>query len=161
MDKLKQIVEKEIRNIGEKGLTTTNLDTADKLVDILKDIHEIQKMEGGHEGMRDYGRPYMYNDRDYNPHGYDGKRYYIESEEFGPHKGRYQYAPMRGRLDRVYDGMEDYTYGRSHGGDNRVYEGLEKMMYAICDFVESAMDFAETPQEKEIIRKHLQKMAKM
>ena len=37
-------------------------------------------------------------------------------------------------------------------------EGLEKLMYGICMFVETVMDFAETPEEKEIIRKHIQKM---
>ena len=43
-----------------------------------------------------------------------------------------------------------------HSGDeSRVIEGLEKLMYAMCMFVESAMDFAETPQEKEVIRKHI------
>lgn len=30
-----------------------------------------------------------------------------------------------------------------------------------CMFVESTMEFAETPQEKEIIRKHIQKLQKM
>lgn len=35
---------------------------------------------------------------------------------------------------------------------------LKKMMYAVCMFVESAMDFAESPEEKEIIRKHVQKL---
>lgn len=170
MDKLIQNVKKELHGIGEKGLTTANLDTTDKLVDILKDIYEIQKMEGGKE-MQDYGRPYMYerggyNTRGYDEGGYNGRKYYIESEEYGRRGGRGGYnGPMRGRLERVYEGMEEYEYGRDRyqhgGGEERIYEGLEKMMYAICSFVESAMDFAETPQEKEIIRKHLQKMSKM
>jgi tRNA U34 5-carboxymethylaminomethyl modifying GTPase MnmE/TrmE len=66
-------------------------------------------------------------------------------------------------MDRMIDGMDQYEYGKErymHSGDeSRVIEGLEKLMYAMCMFVESAMDFAETPQEKEVIRKHVQKIS--
>jgi hypothetical protein len=49
-----------------------------------------------------------------------------------------------------------------HGGDeSRVVEGLEKLMYAVCMLVESTMDFAETPTEKEIVRKHIQKISRI
>jgi hypothetical protein len=65
-------------------------------------------------------------------------------------------------MDRIMDGVDQYEYGKErymHGGDDaRVMEGLEKIMYAVCMFVESAMDFADTPQEKELIRKHIQKI---
>ncbi|MBO5871460.1 MAG: hypothetical protein J6Q75_02300 [Bacteroidaceae bacterium] len=69
---------------------------------------------------------------------------------------------MRDHMDRMMDGVDQYEYGKErymHGGDeSRVIEGLEKIMYAVCMFVESAMDFAESPQEKELIRKHIQKI---
>ena len=72
---------------------------------------------------------------------------------------------MRDHLNRIYEGAEMYEYGRDryqHGGnEERIYDGLEKLMYALCMFVESTMEFAETPQEKEIIRKHIQKLQKM
>lgn len=35
---------------------------------------------------------------------------------------------------------------------------IANIMYAVCMFIESAMDFAETPEEKDIIRRHVQKM---
>lgn len=72
---------------------------------------------------------------------------------------------MRDHMSRMMDGVDEYEYGREryrHGGDhNRVVEGLEKIMYAMCMFVETAMDFAETPEEKEIIRKHVQKISRI
>ena len=72
---------------------------------------------------------------------------------------------MKEHLDRINDGVEMYDYGREryqHGdSEERIYEGLEKLMYAVCMFVESAMDFAETPEEKDIIRRHVQKMSSM
>lgn len=81
----------------------------------------------------------------------------------GSGRGRSYNARMRDHMDRMMDGMDQYEYGKErymHSGDeSRVIEGLEKLMYAMCMFVESAMDFAETPQEKEIIRKHIQKIS--
>ena len=72
---------------------------------------------------------------------------------------------MKEHMDRMMDGMDQYEYGKDrymHGNDDgRMVEGLEKLMYALCMFVESAMDFAETPQEKEIIRKHVQKISRI
>jgi hypothetical protein len=69
---------------------------------------------------------------------------------------------MNEHLMRIQDGTDIYQYGREryrHGrNDERMYDGLEKLMYAICMFIESTMDFAESPQEKEIIRKHIQKL---
>lgn len=35
---------------------------------------------------------------------------------------------------------------------------MEMIMGAICNFVEELSDYAETSQEKEVIRKHLNKM---
>ena len=47
------------------------------------------------------------------------------------------------------------------GTQERMNEGLEKLMYATCVFIESMMDFAETPEEKEIIRRHIHKIKNM
>ncbi len=41
---------------------------------------------------------------------------------------------------------------------DRLVEGMEMIMGAICNFVEELSDYAETSQEKEVIRKHLNKM---
>jgi hypothetical protein len=41
MEQLLQKAKKELQEIGEKDLTTANVDIAGKLVDIIKDIGEI------------------------------------------------------------------------------------------------------------------------
>jgi hypothetical protein len=40
MDELLRKVKKELETIGDKGLTSSNLDTTFKLIDIYKDIKE-------------------------------------------------------------------------------------------------------------------------
>lgn len=165
MEKLIEQVKKELKEIQDKGLSASNLDLATKLTELQKELYEVQKLErGGSEDM--YGSRYNdgYNVKFYRDGGgYNDGGY---NDDYGRRgrNGRYM-NPMRDQMARMMDGMEQYEYGRDrymHGGDeNRIYDGLEKLMYAMCMFAESAMEFAETPQEKEIIRKHLQKMSKL
>lgn len=158
MHKLLDRVEKELENIADKGLSSSNLDTTYKLIDIYKDIKESEyyDCETGHysgDRMRDSRGRYM-NDRNY--HDYDDKW----------SSDRYETYPMNIRInryfDRIKDGMDSYDYDheRYRKGDSpdRLVDGMEMIMSAICGFVEELSDYAETSQEKEIIRKHLNKM---
>lgn len=146
-----------------------------KLIEVLKGHEEkIQMMEEGEGKMRG---GYMDDYRDgrggYRDGGYrDGGYGNYDDDSYGrrgvPGSGRGRGGRYRGddrwneHLDRIMDGADMYQYGRSRyrdGGDSeRMYDGLEKLMYAICMFIESTMDFAESPEEKEIIRKHIQKL---
>lgn len=170
MDKLIEMLKKEMKNVEDKGvINANNLEVISKLADVTKDLQELKQMEeksrNKHEGgqqMQEYGRYPMYREGGYEG-GYDDG--YGRRGVPGSGRGRYSNNPMRDQMNRIMDGMDQYEYGRDrymHGGDEtRVYDGLEKLMYALCMFVESTMDFAETPQEKEIIRKHIQKMSRI
>lgn len=169
LDKLVDSVKKELKEISEQGLNASNLEMAKKLVDMYKDLQEVEQM-GSNYNMRGYGKDGGYSNRG---GGYQGRgRYYAEGDY--DNRGGYNnrggsnyngYNRMKEHLDRINDGVEMYNYGREryqHGdSEERVYEGLEKLMYAVCMFVESAMGFAETPEEKDIIRRHVQKMSSM
>lgn len=185
-DKIIVQVKKELEQIGsqveEKGLTKEKLELADKLYDVWEKAENIKhKTEGGDNGGKhmnyreynDYGRG-GYNNyniydnyNDYNGRGYD--RYYREHEDYdrgnNNSRGGRSYQGMRNHIDRIHEGAMMYDEGRSryqHGdNDVRMVEGLEKLMYGICMLVDSTMDFAESPQEKEIIRKHIRKLKEM
>ena len=187
MEKLKEQVKKELKEIEGKGINASNLELISKLAEIYKDLGEIEKMEKGGQEMPEYseyreggygygaGRGGGYNEGGYGARGGGGGGYsagrggYNEGGYgdggYGRRGGGGRYSRMRDHMDRMMDGMDQYEYGKErymHGGDeSRVMEGLEKLMYAMCMFVESAMDFAETPQEKEIIRKHVQKISRL
>lgn len=201
MEQLLKKVKKELSEIGEKELTTANVEIAGKLVDIVKDIGEIKEQEkkegssemryeegygrqgggyngeygeygeygaygrqGGGRGGRggyngEYGRQGGGYNGEYGRQGQGGGGGY--NGEYGRRGGgRYGHDKLAECLDRIADGKDMYEYDRSRyrGDDQRVLEGLEKMMYGVCMFVESAMDFAETPEEKEIVRKHIRKL---
>lgn len=159
MHKLEEQIRKELSMISDKGLTQGNLEMASKLVDMLKDLSEV-KEKGGQEMYGRYRDDYREGYRDYGNYGYRDGSY----DRRGG--GRYGNSRMREQMGRIQDGMDRYEDGRerySHGAgeEHRIYEGLEQLMYAVCMFVESAMDFAETPQEKDIIKKHAQKIGRL
>lgn len=175
MHKLLENAKRELKQIEEAGLNSGNLDNAYKLVDIAKNICKMQMMEEGEERMRGrHMNEYRdgrggYRDMDYrnDEYGYYddmyGKRGIPDSGRMRGRDGRYRGDDRwHEHLDRIMDGADMYEYGRNRyrdGGDSeRMHDGLEKLMYAICMFIESTMDFAETPEEKEIIRKHVQKI---
>ena len=171
MQKLQEMIKKELTEIESKGVNAGNLELVDKLVGIYKDLGKIKKLEeeGGDESMSEYGRYRESAYRDNYREGYNEGNYrdggygdYGRRGVPGSGRGRYSNARMRDQMERMMDGMTQYEYGKErymHGGDEeRVIEGLEKLMYAVCMFVESAMDFADTPQEKEVIRKHIKKI---
>ena len=185
MEKLMEMIKKELTEIESKGINASNLELVGKLADIYKDLGEAKKLEEGGQGMPEYSRYREggygagrgggygeYGEGGYGAGGYNaGRGGYNEG---GYNEGGYgrrggggggRYSRMRDHMERMMDGIDQYEYGKErymHGGDeSRVMEGLEKLMYAMCMFVESAMDFAETPQEKEIIRKHVQKISKL
>lgn len=166
MDKLLENVKKELKQIEANGLSSSNLDTAYKLVSMGKNILKMEKEEGERQ-MRDH-----YMGDDYGARRYRGGEYdaYVEGcygRRGVPGSGRGRYRDhgqdrFYDHMNRIEDGMDMYLYGKeryySDGDKSRMHEGLDKMMYGICMFVESAMDFAETPEEKELVRKHIQKL---
>ena len=168
MEKLKELIKKELQMVEEKGLTAANLDSTSKLIDMYKDLEEA----GGMEGMYGYRDTYYRANRGdnygaYEPYGRDnyergyGRQYMDGSNYNRSNYGGYD-SRMRNHIDRISEGAEMYEYGRDryqHGGsESGMVEGLEKLMYALCTFVETTMDFAQSPQEKEIIRKHINKI---
>lgn len=156
MVKLVNEIMEEIKCIEEQGLSSSNLEVLDKLADVANDLIKLEEKTQPQEveDMR-----YNYNDGGYN------RSYRGGGGSYGRRGGNYGHFDERlyDRLDRISEGMDDYLYGRDryrdNGGQDRMQEGLEKVMYGICTLVESIVDFAETPEEKEIVRKHINKMS--
>lgn len=139
-DLLLKKVGKELDAIADKGITSSNLETTYKLIDIYKDIKEICQMEDKEET-------------------YDARR----SRDS---MGRYNSRPLDEKTERymlrIKEGMEDYNEGRMRyrdgGSEARMIDGIEMTMGAIVNFIDSLMDIAETSQEKEIVRKYVNKI---
>lgn len=177
MRKLMENIDKELKQIGEQGVNTNNLAMLGELVDIQKDLYQIDQMKREQEGdyVRDYGRSDYYERNDYrDTYPHDGRGYgrNYNEHEYDRNYGYSAQYPLRRRygnddrmielLECIQDGVERYQEGREryrHGeNEERMYDGLERLMYGICQLIETTTDLAETPRAKEIIRKHVQKM---
>lgn len=164
MHKLYEDVKRELREIiDENGININNLDVVNKLADIAKDLCEIKKCEEEEyekRSHRDGGRGQFRTDYAYGGYMNDRDRY----EPYGTSypKMRYNNADprMTDHINRIMEDSDMYVYGkqryRESGNREKLSEGLEKLMYSICSFVKEIENFAETPEEKEIVRKHLQ-----
>lgn len=165
MEKLLRNVKKELQHIADEGLNNANLETAYKLVDIAKDIGEIEEQEQKMQ-MKDYG---MYKDRYNYFDEYPERERYRDNYPDREHNRRMPNGRIfRGddRINRMIEcfleSSEMYDYGRdryrSGGNEEQMEEGLENMMYSICTLVEELLQCAETPKQKDIIHKHLKKL---
>lgn len=160
MEELLRKVKKELETIGDKGLTSSNLDTTYKLIDIYKDIKEACYYE-------DQVGKDTYDARRRDSRG----RYMGDEDDYDGRYGRNDYGhyPIDERteryLNRMKEGMYTYNEGKSRYRDNgskeKMLDGVEMAMGALVNFVEYMMDYAETSQEKEVVRKYIDKMKKL
>lgn len=175
MEALLKNVKKELTNIADKGISSSNLDATKKLVDIYVGLKEACCEEGGERDMyntRGRGRDGRYRDSyddwDYDDYGARGGRGGSRGGR-GNYNGNYGHYPLDDRIERYFtrmrEGMENYDEGRIRyrdgGSQERMVEGIEMTMAAIVTFVESLVDFAETSEEKEIVRKYANKIKKI
>lgn len=163
--KVKEETKKLIDNILEQGIPNgNNLEYLDKLVDIQKDICE---MEG--EGNMRYGR---YGER-YNPRGY-GDNY---SERYGRRmrdsQGRYMghSDEIMTKLDEIVDKLNRHygnysdskaMYSRGdYGAKEDTMESLNFMLESVVDFLAMLKREAKSPEEMDLIKRYAQTISDM
>lgn len=168
MHKLKENAEKELRAIEEKGLTSSNIDNAHKLIEIVKGIDKIEMLEDtGYS--RD--RSSYYNDgrsRDYdydNSNGYDDDNSYRRGRN--SRTGQYMHRPNYSRLSGD-DNMDEYRrekqrYSTSKDRDSkeRMLDALELFMKDTTVMMQELFSDADCQEEREIIQRYAKKIANM
>lgn len=174
MHKLRENAEKELKMIEEKGLSSSNLDNAYKLVEIMKGVDKIEMMQDGgysQEGysrdMEDYGRDrggYSRNG-DY-PNGYDNGNSYLRGRN--QRNGQYMHRPNYSRLSGDEDDMDRYRemkrqYSSARDGESKgkMLDALEDFMCGIHGLLKQIYRDSDTGEEREIIRRHAREIAEM
>ena len=169
MDKERIIkeVDNKIDTLVQQGLTSTaTIDALDKLVDMKKDLMEIEKMEKGkYQGeygeYGNYGRNYM--EGEYNEGNYGRRGNYREGYQEGNYgrrmrdsRGRYRGHEMIDEMDRNYG---NYSEGREqYGAEGQTIQALESMMEAVVDFVKMLKQDASSQKEMQLIEKYIKKL---
>lgn len=159
MERMMDVICGEIDKIAEKGLTTSNLETAYKLIDMYKDLKTVEAMdESGYSeamGME----PYPASMRRYDERGNSYAR------------GRYAKRDSMGRYSRTgatyEDGMsrmdhaaERYSqakmdYRNSRAGKNDVMDSLNVKMRELRNELKEMSKDSDFPEEKQEIDKYV------
>ena len=179
MHKLRENAEKELKAIEEKGLTSSNLDNAYKLVEIMKGVDQIEMMEegGGYSrdgysrDMEDYSREGGYGggnsrDRGYSRDNYDNGNSYRRGRN--QRTGEYMHRPNYSRLsgddtdmDKYRSRKMEYSNSRDDGTKNRMLDALEDFMSGVHGMMKQMFKDADCREEREIIQNWARKIAEM
>lgn len=149
-EKILQRTSEFIERVGEQGLDTVDIDYLFKVVDIHKDMKEV-------ECMNNYGR-------------YDAYGNYGNYGEYGNSYGR-RGVDARYRGESYMDGMansyrnyeayrNEYNNG-NYGAKEDGLKELEYMLHALVKFAKTIKEEATSPEEQEIVRKHFMKISEM
>lgn len=180
MKKLCEVIEQELHKIAEKGLTTSNVDTAYKLVDMYKDLKNTEYweikgeyydtvLEEMHSGYS-HNDGYSMND-DYAMRGrkrdrmgrysredgmnYDEGRSYAR----GGRNGNRGYSNNDGMMhERYMDAKQSYRSNKSMDGKQRLMDSLEEYMDDFTEKIKEMHRDADTPEEREMISKFMSKL---
>lgn len=178
MHKLRENAEKELKAVEEKGLTSSNLDNAYKLVEIMKGVDKIEMMQDGggysrdgySRDMEDYSRErggYSRNG-DYSREGnysndYDNGNSYRRGRN--QRTGEYMHRPNYSRLsgddtdmDRYKEDKRQYSNSRDGGDKNRMLDSLETLVANVCDMVVQIDRDCDCVDERDIIFKHVKNL---
>ena len=188
MKKLCELIESELSKIAEKGLTTSNLETAYKLVDMYKDIKNteywetkgeyydtvLMEMQGGYsqnDGYSmmedDYAMRGRKRDRmgRYSRDDGMGGQSYARGRGGRDNRGRYSrdggYSMNDGgysMYDRYMDAKQSYRSNQSMDGKQKLMEYLEDYMDDFTEKIKEMSRDADSAEERELINKFMAKL---
>lgn len=146
-EKLLEKVCEYLNKVSNQNLDAADIDYLSKVVDIYKDIKEVENMNnyGRYDAYGEYG---TYSDS-YGRRGVDA-RYRGESYMDG----------MRGSYRNYEEARSEYNRG-NYGAKEDGLKELEYMMHAAMKFIKMVKEEATSPEEQEIVRKHIMKISEM
>ena len=164
MHKLRENAEKELKAIEEKGLTSSNLDNAYKLVEIMKGVDKIEMMEQGEGGYSRDREDYSRNR--YSRDDYDNGNSYRRGRN--QRTGEYMHRPNYSRLsgddtdmDEYRNRKREYSNSRDEGSKGRMLDALEDFMCGVSSMVKQICRDADCREEREIVKKYAREIAEM
>lgn len=189
MDKMKkmcELIEMELGKIAEKGLTTSNLETAYKLIDMYKDLKNteywetkgeyydtvLMEMQGGYsnEGSYAMGDDYSMRGRKRDRMGRYSREDGMGGQSYArggrrDNRGRYSrdggYSQNDGgysMYDRYMDAKQSYRSNQSMDGKQKLMESLEDYMDDFTEKIKEMSRDADSAEERELINKFMNKL---
>ena len=157
LDKLKEETDKSMKRVLEQGVQTNNVDFLYKMIDIKKDIAEIEKEEqemmygnyGNYDNYGEYDRSYGGGRRR------DSKGRYMEGGSYGRRgvpgsgRGRYRGEEM---MDEMMYHYGNYNEGREqYGADEETMKSFKYMLKSFKDYYKHLKEEASSKQEVKML----------
>ena len=164
LDKLKEETDKSMKRVLEQGVQTNNVDFLYKMIDIKKDIAEIEKEEQemmyGNYGRSSYGE-YSEGDNYSGGRRRDSRGRYMEGGSYGRRGYDTKY--------RGHDMLDEMNYSYGAYSDNNEYgnygetstKELKKMLDCNIALIEHLKKNAKSQEEIEIIDRKVQEMSRL
>lgn len=142
------MLETELKKIADRGLTSGNLDTAYKLIDMYKDVKQVEQMEEGNYSEDSYGRHWVkgHYSRDNGSSYNDSYRGY-------------------GRSMATDDNYNNYLESKRRYRSNKSVDCKERMMQSLDDYIDSftkkmeeLAEEADCAEEKQTIERYISKI---
>ena len=165
LEKLKEETDKSMKRVLEQGVQTNNVDFLYKMIDIKKDIAEIEKEEQemmyGNYG--NYGRDsdMMYS----GGRRRDSRGRYMEGSSYGRRgvpgtgRGRYRGEEM---MDEMAYHYGNYNEGREqYGADEETMKSFKYMLKSFKDYYKHLKDEASSQQEVKMLEDVAREISEM
>ena len=167
IDKVTEEVDKSIKRIMEQGVQTNNIDFLYKMIDVKKDIAEIEKEEqemmygnyGNYDNYGEYDRSYGGGRRR------DSRGRYMEGGSYGRRgvkgtgRGRYRGEEM---MDEMMYHYGNYNEGREqYGADEETMKSFKYMLKSFKDYYKHLKEEASSPQEVKLLEETAREMLDM
>lgn len=159
-ENIKEIVTKELKQYSSTELNEDDLDIMYKLVDVIKDLENIDYWNCKKEAIK-----MRYNYGDYSDGGYSGN--YGRRGVPGTGRGRYRgYSEGEEMLEDMKESYGAYSESRNYsrgnyGAEQESMKALEETMQLFTEFAQKMIQEVDSPEAKQIIRKHLRKISQM
>ena len=168
-DKIKTMVVKELKQFSDTTeLTGDELDVLYKLVDIDKDLENIDYWKVKKEVMKMRYNGYGdYSEGGYSEGGYSGnygRRGVPGSGRGRSYRGYSEGEEMLENMKESYGAYSESMGAYSRGNYNAGQDGmkaLEDVMELFTEFTQKMIKEAESPEEKQIVKKYLRKISQM
>ena len=167
LDKLKEETDKSMKRVLEQGVQTNNVDFLYKMIDIKKDIAEIEKEEqemmygnyGNYDNYGEYDRSYGGGRRR------DSKGRYMEGSSYGRRgvpgtgRGRYRGEEM---MDEMAYHYGNYNEGRErYGADEETMKSFKYMLKSFKDYYKHLKEEASSQQEVKMLEDVAREISEM
>ena len=171
MEKMIRLIEGELQKIADKGLNTSNLETAYKLIDMYKDIKNTEywdmkgeyymtEMDGGEYSQRGRRRDRMGR---YSREG-GGYSNYEDGSSYGGRGGFYGRGGNYSRngysetYDKYIDSKHSFRSNKSGDCKQRLMQTLEDYMEEFTGQMEEMLRDSDCAEERTTIQRYINKL---